>query len=513
MCGDVIRRWCLLIILIGLVMSGAGCRRGAGEGGVLRVVIEKRIPSLDPRVSSDSAAERIRQLVFNSLTRKDERFEAVPDLAQSFTANKEMTEYVFKLRQGVKFHDGQALTSADVKYTFESMLAPGFASQKKAEIAQLIERIETTDAASITFFCRVACPGLPNTIIPIGIIPTGSGERQATQPVGTGPFAFESNLDEQQLSLRSNPDYFEGAPQISRLLIQITPDSSTRESELRQGAVDLAINADLDPLSIESMATDPGLKVELKEGTNIAHLGVNLLDPLLKDRRVRQAIAYAIDREAIIRDVYRGQARIAAGILPLSQWAYEPGVISYSHDRNRAAALLDEAGRRADGKGRRFKLQLKTSSLSIARKVGESIQEHLRPLGIEIDLQPLERQKLTQDMIDGNFQLYLNTLVGGNQSPDIFRFVYGSQSIPPNGQNRSRYTNPALDRLLDESTLAPRERQREIFGEVQKMLAEDLPQIYLWYPSTVVIRRLRVSALDLDPSGDWRSLRNVRLMP
>lgn len=498
------------MLAIGLMLTG--CGRGTDSGGV-RVVVEKRIASLDPRVSADSAAERIRQLVFNALTRKDERFEAVPDLSESFSANKELTEYYFKLRQGIKFHNGQPLSASDVKYTFESLLAPGFASQKKAELAQMLERIEATDAVSITFYCRVPCPGLPNTIIPIGIIPADSGDRQATHPLGTGPFAFESLIDEQQLSLRANPDYFEGAPQIARLVVQITPDSSTRESELRQGAVDLAINADLDPLSIESMATDPGLKVELTDGTNIAHLGVNLLDPLLKDRRVRQAIAFAIDREAIIRDIYRGQARLAAGILPLSQWAYEPGVNIYTHDRTRAAALLDAANRRPDGNGRRFKLQLKTSSLSISRKVGEAIQEQLRPLGIEIDLQPLERQKLTQDMIDGNFQLYLNTLVGGNQSPDIFRFVYGSQSIPPNGQNRSRYTNPALDQLLDESVLAPRERQREIFAEVQKMLAEDLPQIYLWYPSTVVIRRLRVSTLDLDPSGDWRSLRNLRLMP
>jgi len=158
-------------------------------------------------------------------------------------------------------------------------------------------------------------------------------------------------------------------------------------------------------------------------------------------------------------------------------------------------------------------LTLKTSSLSIARKIGEAMQEQMRKIGIDLELQSLERQKLTQDMIDGNFQLYLNQLVGGNQSPDIFRFVYASTSIPPDGQNRSRYANPQIDRLLDEALLADRDRQRKIFSEVQKTLAEDLPQIYLWYPSTVVIRRLRVSTLDLDPSGDWRSLRTVRLVP
>jgi peptide/nickel transport system substrate-binding protein len=488
-----------------------GCRRE--QSSQLRLTIEKRIPSLDPRVSSDSAAERIRQLIFNSLTRKDQTFEAIPDLAQSFTPGQDLKSYTFQLRDGVKFHNGEALTSSDVKYTFESMLAPGFVSQKKAELSRLIDRLEAPTPQSLVFHCRVPCPGLPNMIVPIGIIPQGSGDTQATQPVGTGPYAFVSHVDEQQLTLRPNADYFEGPPTLGGLQVRVTPDSSTRESELRTGAVDLAINADLDPVSVEALKSDGQLKVDLQDGTNITHLGVNLTDPILKDKRVRQAIAYGIDRETIIQNVMHGQARTAAGILPRGQWAYEAGVNNYNYDPGRAALLLDQAGRKPDPNGVRLRLTLKTSSLSIARKIGEAMQEQMRKIGIDLELQSLERQKLTQDMIDGNFQLYLNTLVGGNQSPDIFRFVYASTSIPPDGQNRSRYTNPQLDRLLDEALLADRDRQRKIFSEVQKTLAEDLPQIYLWYPSTVVIRRLRVSTLDLDPSGDWRSLRTVRLVP
>jgi peptide/nickel transport system substrate-binding protein len=492
------------------VLVVAGCGSGVRQRGEVAIVIEKRVPSLDPRVSADSAAERVRQLLFNSLTKKDAGFEATPDLAESFTAGP--LSYSFTLRPGVKFHDGRPLRAADVRYTFESLLAPGFASQKKAELSTLIERIDAPDDLSVVFHCRVACPGLPNAIIPIGIIPEGSGAAQATNPVGTGAFVFVENIDEQQLTLRANPEYFEGAPPTSRLVLRIIPDASTRESELRSGAADLAINADLDPLSIEAMASDPNLKVDISDGTNIAHLGVNLLDPVLRNRSVRQAVAYAADRDEIIARLYRNQARAAKSILPPNSWAYEPMTKTYTHDPALAARLLDASGYKPDAQGRRIILQLKTSSLSIARKVGEALQEQMRQAGIELQLLPLERQKLTQDIIDGNFQLYLNTLVGGNQSPDIFRLVYASNSIPPNGQNRSRYSNPALDRLLDEASTSPRARQKEIYSEIQKMLAEDLPQIYLWYPSTVVIRRSRVSALDLDPSGDWRSLRNLRLI-
>jgi len=206
----------------------------------------------------------------------------------------------------------------------------------------------------------------------------------------------------------------------------------------------------------------------------------------------------------MIRDVLRGQASPARSILPVSQWAYDPNVADYKYDPDRAKRLLAEAGKN------RLKLSLKTSPVSISRKIGEAIQEQLRRVGIDIELQSLERQKLTQDMIEGNFQLYLNIIVGGNQNPDIFRFVYGSGAIPPNGQNRSRYINPELDKLLSEAQTASRDRRKEIFSQVQKTLAEDLPQIYLWYPATIVIYRDRISNVKVDPSGDWSAIRNMK---
>lgn len=483
------------------------------DADVLTIIIEKRVPSLDPRVSSDSAAERIRQLLFSGLTRKNERFEAVGDLAVSHSLSEDKRTHTFKLKEGVKFHNGHTLNSADVKYTFETMTAKGFQSQKKAEISQILSSIETPDPLTVVFTCQSPCPSLPNIIIPIGIIPQGTSEQQATRPVGTGPFSFEHYIDDQEVALTAFPDYFEGKPNIARIRIKISPDSSTRESELRKGSVDLAINADLDPISNESLVQAKGLKVSIRDGTNLAHLGVNLLDPVLKDRRIRQALAYAIDREAIIRDVLRGQARTAQSILPIGQWAYEPQVTAYGYDPQRAIALLEEAGRKLVGKSPRLKLSLKSSTVAVSRKVGESIQEQMRRINVEIDLQPLERQKLVQDMVEGNFQLYLNTLVGGNQSTDIFHFAYSSKSIPPNGQNRSRYASQVVDRLIDEAILATPDRQRTIFSEIQKTLAQDLPQIYLWYPATVVIHRDRVSALELDASGDWRALRALKLQP
>jgi peptide/nickel transport system substrate-binding protein len=495
----------LLISSLILIPMESACRRGGAEGE-MTAMLEKRIDTFDPRRSSDTAAERMRQLMFNGLTRKDEKFEPVPDLAERYESSPDYKTFTFYLRPNVTFHNRRPLSAADVKYTFETMLAPGFQSAKRADLERDHVSVETdpSNPLKVTFHCGAPCPGLANTIVPIGIIPEGTSNEQAKQPIGTGPFKFESYTEDQEVVMTSNDDYFDGAPSIRRLSVRIIPDNSTRESELRKGSVDLAINADFDPVTVEGLQNTPGIKTEITDGTNITHLGVNMQDPVLKDRRVRQALAYGIDKDSIIRDVLRGQASPARSILPVSQWAFEPNVATYNYDPGRAKKLLAEAGRS------NLKLSLKTSPVSLSRKIGEAIQEQMRRIGVDIELQSLERQKLTQDMTEGNFQLYLNTLVGGNQSPDIFKFVYGSGYIPPNGQNRSRYSNPEMDKLLLEAQTAPIERRKEIFSQVQKTLAEDLPQIYLWYPATIVIYRDRISNVKVDPSADWSAIRKMK---
>ncbi len=499
-----------IALLLGLFLSSTGCSRGGGSGELV-MMIEKRIPTFDPRVSSDSAAERMRQLLFNGLTRKNASFDPAPDLAERFEADAEFKTFTFKLRSGIRFHNDKPLTSLDVKYTFETMMAPDFASDKKAEFIRELKSIEVKDPRTVVFHCNNPFPGFPNAIVPIGIIPEGSSAEQAKKPVGTGPFRFESYTEDQEVALSAYENYFEGAPSIRSLRVKIVPDNSTRESEIRKGSVDLAINADFEPITVESLQKAEGIKVELIDGTNITHLGVNLKDPILKDVRVRQAVAHSIDRQAIISNILRGQARPSSSILPPSQWAFEGEATNYDYNPARAAQLLDEAGYREKAGQPRLRLRLNTSTLSISRKIGEAIQEQMRRSGIALELQPLERQKLTQDMNEGNFQLYLNTSVGGNQSTDIFKFVYSVKSIPPNGQNRMRYDNPEIDKLIIESQTATREDQKRIFSQIQKILARDLPQIYLWYPSTIVVHSARVQNLNLEPSGDWRVVREVRL--
>src|SRR5262245_8570648 len=499
----------ILIISFSVTFSAIGCRDHRGGGEVV-MMIEKRIQTFDPRVSSDSAVERMRQLIFTAFHRKNEKFEAIGDLAEKFEGTPDYKSFTFHLRPGIKFHNGQPLSSLDVKYTFETMIADE-ASVKRREFIGTLASIEVKDPLTIIFHFTEPFPGFPNAIIPVGIIPEGTTAQQAKHPVGTGPFKFESYKDDQEVVLSANPDYFDGAPSIKLLRVKIVPDSSTREEELRKGSVDLAINADLDPVAVEGLQKAESIKVEMNDGTNITHIGVNLQDPILTDQRVRQALAFATDRQTIIRDLLKGQARIAYSVLPVSQWAYEPQVETYPYNPDRARQLLDEAGLGDKGERPRINLVLKTSTVSYSRKVGEAIQEQWRRVGIALELQPLERGKLIEDMDNGNFQLYLNTAVGGNQSTDIFKFFYASKSVLKNNQNRSRYYNPLIDKLIVESQSASRDNQKRIFSEIQKTLANDLPQIYLWYMDTIVVHGERVANLKLEPSGDWQVIRNLTL--
>lgn len=530
----------LSFVFIALLIGGliAACKEKP-KNEQLVMLLEKNVTTFDPRKSADSADARMQQLIFNGLTRKNEKFEAVGDLAESFTSSPDYKTWTFKLRQGIKFHNGKTLTSADVKYTFETLMAPGFGSPKAGDFtataAQPVAspgaspaaspaastrptlipllQIETPDPNTVVFKCTNPMPGLPNQILPVGIIPEGTGETQAKTPVGTGPFKLVSFTSDQDVQLTAFDEYFGGKPSVPAIRVKIVPDNSTREAEFRKGSADAGINLDLEPVTVEQLKKAPGVKVIQSDGTNLAHLGINTTDPVLKDVKVRQAIAYGIDRDALIRDLFLGQAKPANSVLPVNQWAYEPDVTVYNYDPEKAKKLLDEAGKKQTGDAPRFKLTLKTSSISISKKVGEVMQEQLRKIGIDLAIQSLENQKLTQDITEGNFQLYYRQMVGANQSTDMFKFAYHTKSIPPNGQNRMRYSNPKLDKLIDEAMLAPADQRKAMYSEIQKILATDVPQIYLWYPAAITVHRDRSTGLVQDPSGDWSVVRNVKLTP
>jgi len=496
------------------VIPAACGNAGKTDSAYLTVALEANPTNLDPRFSLDVASSRITQLVFNGLVRKDRHSRIVPDLALRWE-RPDSTTYVFSLRKDVVFHDGKPLTSADVAYTFRSILDPATGSPKRAGF-QIVRSIETPDPYTVVF--RLKAPFSPflalavESIVPVRADPTD--RPFGRHPVGTGPFRFVRFKTDQEVVLESNPRYHEGAPQIAGVRYKIIPDGLVRLFGLQKGTVDLVVNA-VSPDSLSRLATQPHLRLIRAPGTNFTYIGFNLEDPVLSNIKVRQAIAHAIDREKIIRYLLAGLARPATGLLPSSHWAYKKGSPAYGYDPTLARHLLDEAGfPDPDGKNGapRLRLNFKTSQNETRIEVAEVIQEQLRQVGIALDVRSYEWGTFFSDVRKGNFQLYSLTWVGV-LDPDMYHYIFHSQSVPPRGANRGRYRNARLDRWLEAGRgLSGTEERREIYGQVQEILAKDLPYVNLWHATNVAVLNRRVRGFVLYPDEDMISLKDVRLV-
>ncbi len=314
------------------------------------VTLESPAETLDALRGTDASSERLRQLLHSSLVRKNENFDYVPDMAE-FQRAEDGLSYTFTLKENVKFHNGNPVTARDVKYTLDTLLASD--SRKATPFFEgtgdkrqpYVAGVDTPNPRTVVV--RLTKPWLqllPN-LQPMPIIPEGSAAAQRETPMGCGPFKFVSNDKQQQtLELAANENYWGGAPQIKKMRVRVIADANTLQAEFKSGRVDLASAlSNLSPDAFKTLGDDPNLKVEQFPGANIVYLGFNAESEYLKDARVRQAIAYAIDREAIVRDLLLGQGRVAHSILPESSWAYSPGQ-KYTYDPERAMKLLDEAG-------------------------------------------------------------------------------------------------------------------------------------------------------------------------
>lgn len=325
-----------------------------GKQGPFVVVLESNPETLDQLRGTDASSERLRQLMFNSLVRKDKNFDYEGDLASNIQASPDGLVYTFNLRDGVKFHNGKAFTSADAKYTLDTLLASDsrkandFFEGSGAERKPLVKSIETPDPRTLVVRLSKPSNKFLSSLVPVGMMPQRyTTDQQKQTPVGTGAFKFARYDESQQVvDLTANEEYWGGAPAVKQLRVRTILDANTLQAELKSGGVDLAVTANLQPDAYESLGQDANLKVVPFSGVNVVYLNFNVTDEVLKDPRVRQAIAYAIDREVIVKELLLGQARVANSILPEQSWAYSPGQV-YKYDPERAKQILDEAGYKA----------------------------------------------------------------------------------------------------------------------------------------------------------------------
>ena len=491
---------------LAVVALAAGCRKAqrADDSGTVRFLIESMPTNLDPRVGIDAQSENLDSLIYDGLVDRNAQMKIVPDLAESWETPNPLT-YVFHLRRGVKFHDGRSLTSADVKFTFDSVISGAIPTPKRGTY-ELVKSIETPDEATVVFhLSRPYSSFLWNVIRQgMGIVPAGSGKEVAQHPVGSGPFRFVSLEADEQLVLERNPDYFGRAPKIDRVQFRVVPDLVTRALELRKGSVDIGGVNSLTPDMVDALAKQPHLVAEEEPGTVLAYVAFNCDDPILAHREVRQALAYATDRANLIKYLLRGQARPASSLLPPNHWAYEPNVKRYPYDSAHAEQLLDAAGFPRGAEGIRFHLTLKTSTEESARLLGEVLADQWKRVGVVLDLRSLESATMLSDIGRGSFQLYTLRWVGGNNDPDIFEYVFDSKRMPPHGANRGHFRNPVIDELLaKQGEEMDVKKRKAILSQIQKLIAEDEPYIDLWYYDNVCVHRDRVTGISISPTGDY----------
>jgi peptide/nickel transport system substrate-binding protein len=289
------------------------------------------------------------------------------------------------------------------------------------------------------------------------------------------------------------------------------PEAIVRALELRKGTADLEMSS-LAPDMIPVLRQQPSLDVTEQPGTNYAYVSFNFDNPVLARREVRQALAHATNREEIIRYLYRGQARLADGALPENSWAFEPDIMRYGYDPQQAEQLLDSAGfpRRAENGGMRVRLTLKTSTDESTRLLGAVLQEQWRKVGIDLELRSMEPATLLSDIGRGDFELYTLRWIGVNNDPEFYEFAFSSKRMPPMGGNRGHYRNPEVDALLDRARAEnDQEKRGELFSKVQKIIAEDLPYVSLWFMNNVSVHRKRISDVQLSPTGDYDFLRSI----
>jgi peptide/nickel transport system substrate-binding protein len=312
--------------------------------------------------------------------------------------------------------------------------------------------------------------------------------------------------------LAPNPFWPGGAARIDPLVLRIVPDAVVRVLELERGGVGF-LQEQLEPEILGRLQASPRLRATITPGTSVAYLAFNLTDRRLRDRRVRRAIAAAIDSGLLVRAFLGTTARPATGLLAPEHWAFAP-VPRDGPSLRRARRLLDRAGLvDPDGTGPRARLRIvyKTSNQPARRRLAEALQAQLARVGIALDVRTYEWGTLFADVRGGNFEMAAMTWVGV-ADPDLYRLAYHSTMVPPAGLNRGRYANRAMDRLTDAGrrTLDPAAR-RAIYARVQRWAAHDLPALPLWWEDRVVVTTDRLRGFTPHPSGDLAGLAGASL--
>ena len=497
----------LLAILSAIVLAACGGAEkkgaGGGSGGAQGLVIafDGSPTNLDPRVGTDTYSGRIWDMSASGVIKLTPTGDFTADLAEKWETPDDKT-IVFHLNPKAKFQDGRPVTSKDVKFTFESTMDPTFSSPKKSGYTS-IGSMETPD--DHTFIIRLKEPnaGIFDNLTYMAVPQGADTNVFSKQPILAGAYRVTEYKADERVMLQAFDDWVGGKPKIPAVTVRIIPDATTRVLELRRGTINFEINS-IPFDQVEQFKTNADFKVMTSHGGAYQYVAFNLRDPILKNKQVRQAIAHAIDRNRIVRDLLHGYGAVTDTMFPPGHWARADNLPSFNYDKAKAMQMLDAAGYRdPDGAGpkSRFKLSFRTSTDAEANQQAEMIQQMLKEVGIDMQIQTSEFGTFMDDVKNGRFQMF-SLRRSGISDPDFFYTIFHSASLAPNGQNRGYYVSPRVDQLIMQGrSTFDRARRKTAYDEIQRIVADELPYVSLYHRDNVAIMRKNIDGFQMYPSG------------
>lgn len=451
----------------------------------LVIALDSEPTHLDPRFSVDANSQRINQLIFDSLVSIDTQLNVVPHAAQNWKVIND-TVYQFFIKKEIKAHDGTLITAQDFKDSFDNILDPQFGSPFFGSF-QNVEKVSVLSPSTLEIRLKKPQASFLTDLTLVKAI--------KKDLIGSGPYLFVKKKDN-TLFLKRNPNHFKYKPKIENLIFKVIKDDQTRALKLKKGELDLVQNA-LSSDSIEKLAKEPILTFTKSHGLTPAYLGLNTKDPILKNKKIRQAIAYGINREEIIHHLLQDLAIPANSFLSPVNIYHEPKAKNYEYNPEKARMLLKESKLPLP-----LKLTYKTSTDTQAINIARLISDHLKKVGIEIELRSYEFGTFFEDIKNGNFQLFSLRFVGITD-PDIYYDICHSSNFPP-GKNRVFYSNAAVDKLLVEGRITFDVKKRnKIYSQIQKLIAEDVPYVNLWHFSNAALYSSSLKGFHFHPQANF----------
>jgi peptide/nickel transport system substrate-binding protein len=523
---ESLRRAVLPSIALFLLLAscGGGKPESAGKGAPVSdvpaygdAIVEGSIGDVSgflTAVTTDASSHEAAGYVFNGLVRYDKNLKLEGDLAESWEVSPDGKRITFHLRKGVKWHDGAPFTSDDVMFTYRRMIDPRTPTAYGEDFKQVRRAAAPDPHTFVVEYARPFAPALASWgmhVLPKHLLekyPDISKSPLNKKPVGTGPYRFVEWKTGEKVVFDVSPDYFEGKPYIARVISRVIPDQATMFLELKSGGVDIMT---LTPPQFVRQTETAEFKKSFNKykytASGYTYLGFRLSHPFFRDKRVRQAIAHAADKKALIDGVLLGLGQEATGPYKPGTWAFNPGVKKYPHDPGRAKALLADAGwKEKDGvlvkDGQPFEFTVLTNAGNDARaKTAAILQQNLAEVGIRMKIRTVEWAAFINEFIDK--RKFDAVILGWNITPDPDQFdIWHSSKTGPKELNHVGFANPEVDRLLDEGrSTFDLEKRKNAYFRIQEILAEEQPYVFLYVPEALPVVNIRFRGIVPAPAG------------